>query len=198
MIDALSEFLDWRKHGYADTRALGECLQALVNEGLDQLPLPASGQTLERWRALACIAGHDLGLCKLYEGHTDALAIMAELGAPPPEQFSTWGMWAAEPPQARVNISGTGDSIRLNGRKAWCSGATALSHALITTWDEEHRQQLVAVQLDQPGVHMTSDGWRAVGMGATGSVEVVFEHATGQAIGAPGGYLKRPDRKSVV
>ncbi|KWT07033.1 MULTISPECIES: hypothetical protein [Pseudomonas syringae group] len=192
MIDALSEFLDWRKHGYADTRALGECLQALVNEGLDKLPLPASGQTLERWRALACIAGHDLGLCKLYEGHTDALAIMAELGAPPPEQFSTWGMWAAEPPQARVNISGTGDSLRLNGRKAWCSGATALSHALITTWDEEHRQQLVAVQLDQPGVHMTSDGWRAVGMGATGSVEVVFEHATGQAIGAPGGYLERP------
>ncbi|RMU78619.1 Acyl-CoA dehydrogenase domain protein [Pseudomonas syringae pv. aptata] len=51
MIDALSEFLDWRKHGYADTRALGECLQALVNEGLDQLPLPARGQTLERWRA---------------------------------------------------------------------------------------------------------------------------------------------------
>ncbi|KPX09338.1 Acyl-CoA dehydrogenase-related protein [Pseudomonas savastanoi] len=128
----------------------------------------------------------------MYEGHTDALAIMAELGAPPPEQFSTWGMWAAEPPQARVNISGTGDSLRLNGRKAWCSGATALSHALITTWDEEHRQQLVAVQLDQPGVHMTSDGWRAVGMGATGSVEVVFEHATGQAIGAPGGYLERP------
>ncbi|WP_223812453.1 acyl-CoA dehydrogenase family protein, partial [Pseudomonas savastanoi] len=110
----------------------------------------------------SCIAGHDLGLCKLYEGHTDALAIMAELGAPPPEQFSTWGMWAAEPPQARVNISGTGDSLRLNGRKAWCSGATALSHALITTWDEEHRQQLVAVQLDQP------------------------------AIGAPGGYLERP------
>ncbi|EPN67641.1 hypothetical protein A234_28431, partial [Pseudomonas syringae pv. actinidiae ICMP 19101] len=117
MTDALSEFLDWRKHGYADTRALGECLQALVNEGLDQLPLPARGQTLERWQALACVAGHDLGLCKLYEGHTDALAIMAELGAPPPEQFSTWGMWAAEPPQARVTLSGKGDSLRLNGRK---------------------------------------------------------------------------------
>ncbi|EPM57504.1 hypothetical protein A256_04931, partial [Pseudomonas syringae pv. actinidiae ICMP 19103] len=56
MTDALSEFLDWRKHGYADTRALGECLQALVNEGLDQLPLPARGQTLERWQALACVA----------------------------------------------------------------------------------------------------------------------------------------------
>ncbi|EPM62784.1 hypothetical protein A262_04962 [Pseudomonas syringae pv. actinidiae ICMP 19073] len=192
MTDALSEFLDWRKHGYADTRALGECLQALVNEGLDQLPLPARGQTLERWQALACVAGHDLGLCKLYEGHTDALAIMAELGAPPPEQFSTWGMWAAEPPQARVTLSGKGDSLRLNGRKAWCSGANALSHALITVWDEAHRQQLVAVRLDQPGVHITNDGWRAVGMGATGSVEVVFENAAGQLVGPPGGYLQRP------
>jgi len=65
MIDALSEFLDWRKHGYADTRALGECLQALVNEGLDQLPLPARGQTLERWRALASVAGPDPGVCKV-------------------------------------------------------------------------------------------------------------------------------------
>lgn len=192
MTDALSEFLDWRKHGYADTRALGECLQALVREGLDQLPLPAGGQTLERWQALACVAGHDLGLCKLYEGHTDALAIMAELGAPPPEQFSTWGMWAAEPPQARVNISGSDDSIRLTGRKAWCSGANVLSHALITAWDQENRQQLVAVRLQQPGVHLTNEGWRAVGMGATGSIEVVFDQAHGQLIGAPGGYLERP------
>ncbi|CAM3132409.1 acyl-CoA dehydrogenase [Pseudomonas floridensis] len=192
MTEALSEFLDWRKHGYADTRALGECLQAVVNEGFDQIPLPASGQTLERWQALACVAGHDLGLCKLYEGHTDALAIMAELSAPPPEQFSTWGMWAAEPPQARVNLSGDGDTLRLNGRKAWCSGASALSHALITVWDEEQRQQLVAVPLNQPGVQISTDGWRAVGMGATGSVDVLFDQAVGQRIGAPGDYLGRP------
>ncbi|KTB88034.1 acyl-CoA dehydrogenase [Pseudomonas syringae] len=192
MTDALSEFLDWRRQGYADTRALGECLQALVIEGLDQLPLPAGGQTLERWQALACVAGHDLGLCKLYEGHTDALAIMAELGAPPPEQFSTWGMWAAEPPQARVTLSGTGDSLRLDGRKAWCSGASAVSHALITVWDEQQRQQLVAVRLDQPGVRITNDGWRAVGMGATGSVEVIFERASAERVGEPDGYLNRP------
>jgi len=192
MTEALGEFLDWRKHGYADVHALGECLQATVNEGLDKLPLPASGQTLERWQALACVAGHDLGLCKLYEGHTDALAIMAEVGAPPPEQFTTWGMWAAEPPQARVNVSGDTDTVRLNGRKAWCSGAPVLSHALITAWDDQQRQQLVAVALDQPGVSVTQEGWRAVGMGATASVEVVFERAIGQRIGSPGAYLSRP------
>ena len=194
---ALSEFLDWRKHGYADTRALGECLQALVDEGLDQLPMPASGQTLDRWRSLACVAGHDLGLCKLYEGHTDALAIMQELGfqgfgSVPAEPGSTWGMWAAEPPQARVKVSGTGPSVQLDGRKAWCSGAAVLSHSLITAWDDEGQQQLVAVDLRQPGVTITQDGWRAVGMGATGSVEVQFKAARGVAVGAPGAYIERP------
>lgn len=192
MSEPLTEFLDWRKHGYADTRALGECLQALVNERLDQLPLPAGGQTLERWQALACVAGHDLGLCKLFEGHTDALAIMQELQAPPPDVGSTWGTWAAEPPQARVNIRQDSDSLLINGRKAWCSGAAVLSHGLMTTWDAQDRQQLVAVKLDQPGVTVTSEGWRAIGMGATGSVEVIFENARGMAVGGPGAYLARP------
>lgn len=191
MSQALSEFLDWRKHGYADTRALGECLQALVDEGLDQLPLPASGQTLDRWRSLACVAGHDLALCKLYEGHTDALAIMQELGAAAVQPGSTWGMWAAEPPQARVRISGTGETVQLDGRKAWCSGAAVLSHALITAWDAEGAQQLVAVDLRQPGVLVTQEGWRAVGMGATGSVEVQFDAAQAITVGKPGAYLAR-------
>ncbi len=196
MSQALSEFLDWRKHGYADTRALGECLQALVDEGLDQLPLPASGQTLDRWRSLACVAGHDLGLCKLYEGHTDALAILQELGLDSPgstfvEPGSTWGMWAAEPPQARVRVSGTGQTVKLDGRKAWCSGAAVLSHALVTCWNEAGQQQLVAVDLRQTGVSITQDGWRAVGMAATGSVEVLFEAAQGLAVGKHDAYIQR-------
>ncbi|KFE56955.1 acyl-CoA dehydrogenase family protein [Pseudomonas syringae] len=193
---ALSEFLDWRKHGYADTRALGECLQALVDEGLDQLPMPASGQTLDRWRSLACVAGHDLGLCKLYEGHTDALAIMQELGfqgfsSVPAEPGSTWGVWAAEPPQARVRVSGSGSSVQLDGRKAWCSGAAVLSHSLVTAWNDDGQQQLVAVDLRQAGVTVTQDGWRAVGMGATGSFEVQFKAARGVAVGPPGAYIER-------
>ena len=44
------------------------CLRDLVRQGLDQLPLPGSGHTLARWRALAAVAEHDLSLAKLYEG----------------------------------------------------------------------------------------------------------------------------------
>jgi alkylation response protein AidB-like acyl-CoA dehydrogenase len=187
----LQGFLQHQPADYADTQALGRCLRAMVAAGLDQLPLPGGGQTLERFQRLAEVGGHDLGLCKLYEGHTDALAIIRQLGGAP-TPASTWGMWAAEPPQARVRVSAQGQRVALNGRKAWCSGAAVLSHALLTAWDEQDRQQLVAVALDQPGVVITDQGWQAVGMGATGSVEVLFEGAEAQAIGKPGDYLQRP------
>ncbi|WPO00658.1 acyl-CoA dehydrogenase family protein [Pseudomonas sp. MUP55] len=188
---ALHGFLSGYR-GYANTQALGDALKDLQEEGLDQLPLPGSGQSLERFSGLAQVAGHDLRLCKLFEGHTDALAIIAELDSPLPPLGSTWGMWAAEPPSAKVRVRRDGQRLIVDGRKAWCSGASVVSHGLLTAWDEEDRQQLVAVAMDQPGVTVTDDGWDAVGMAATGSVEIVFDQARGLAVGGPGDYLARP------
>ena len=188
---ALHGFLQGYR-GYADTQALGAALKALQEEGLDQLPLPGSGQTLARFSGLAQVAGHDLRLCKLFEGHTDALAIIAELDSPLPPLGSTWGMWAAEPPTAKVRVRRDGQRLIVDGRKAWCSGAAVVSHGLLTAWDEGDRQQLVAVAMDQPGVTVTDEGWNAVGMAATGSVEVLFSEARGIAVGGPGDYLSRP------
>lgn len=188
---ALYGFLQ-RYQDYPDTKALGAALRALTEEGLDQLPLPGSGNTLGRFSRLAQVASHDLRLCKLFEGHTDALAIIAELNSQLPPEGSTWGMWAAEPPSAKVRVRRDGKRFLVDGRKAWCSGAAVVSHGLLTAWDEEDRQQLVAVQMHQPGVRVTDEGWHAVGMAATGSVEVVFDGATGLAVGGPGDYLSRP------
>ncbi|MBY8946235.1 acyl-CoA dehydrogenase [Pseudomonas sp. SH10-3B] len=178
--------------GYADTHDLAKALRALQEEGLDQLPLPGSGATLARFSRLAQVAGHDLRLCKLFEGHTDALAIIAELDCPLPPLGSLWGMWAAEPPSAKVHVRREGHRHLLHGRKAWCSGAAVVSHGLLTAWDEDGHQQLVAVQMDQPGITVTNEGWNAVGMAATGSVEVIFDGAHGIAVGGPGDYLARP------
>ena len=122
----LRAFLQRQPLDYPDTAALGQCLRALVEVGLDQLPLPGSGRTLERFQSLAAVAGHDLGVCKLYEGHTDALAIIEQLGGCT-QPGSTWGMWAAEPPNARLRVSRQGHRVSLHGRKAWCSGAAATS-----------------------------------------------------------------------
>lgn len=171
---------------------LGACLQKMVDAGLDQLPMPGAGHTLQRWQQLAYVASHTLGLCKLYEGHTDALATLHELAAGRPDPGSTWGLWAAEPPNARVHVQRVDGQFRLNGRKAWCSGAAVVSHGLLTAWNDQGAVQLVAVDMQQPGIEVATQGWEAVGMRATASVEVTFEHVRATCIGQPGDYLQRP------
>ncbi|WP_260498093.1 MULTISPECIES: acyl-CoA dehydrogenase [unclassified Pseudomonas] len=185
---------EWPLGSPLEPLALARLMEQLVGQGLDRLPLPGQGQTLLRWQALARVAACDLSLCKLFEGHTDALAIMQYWSAPLPCADSTWGMWAAESPRARVTLHATRHSrdVRLQGLKAWCSGASILSHGLLTAWDADGRQRLVAVALEQPGVHVTSDGWQAVGMAASQSVEVVLDGAHGQLVGPADGYLQRP------
>lgn len=171
---------------------LPELLQALRAEQLDLLPLPGHGRTLERWRALARVAGCDLGLAKLYEGHTDALAVLAECGAAQHAHDGIWGMWAAEPPDARAHIvARDGERVQLQGRKAWCSGALQINRALLTAWEND-QPQLVAVELSHPSQRIQAEQWQAVGMASTASVTVEFDNSPGLAIGTPGQYLSRP------
>lgn len=168
-------------------------LRQLVAAGVDRLPLPGAGETLARWRMLAEVAALDLSLAKLFEGHTDALAILAELEGPAPAPGSLWGTWCAEPPDARLEICSAGAShVRLRGRKAWCSGAAELSHALVSGWTDDGKPWLAAVALQQPGVQVTREGWPAIGMARSGSVDVLFDDAEAVAVGQPGDYLSRP------
>ena len=170
----------------------GEQLKQLIAQGFDQLPLHAHGATLQRWQCLALVAGYDLALLKLYEGHTDALAILAELRGPE-HPGASWGVWCAEPPNASVTLRQTGDAqYVLAGRKQWCSGAAALSHALVSCLDANGERRLAAVALRGPGVTITNEGWHAVGMAATASVDVLFDDAPATPVGAPGAYLSRP------
>lgn len=172
-----------------------EALSRLRQRQLDCLPLPGEGHTLERWQALAAVARFDLSLAKLYEGHTDALAILAEIdqdGVALPG--GVWGVWAAEAPGGRTLIhAGDGDTVRLSGAKYWCSGALTGDHALLTAWEGDSAlPQLVALDLDQPGVMVDADKWQAVGMAGSQSVNVAFDGAIGRRVGRPGDYLSRP------
>ncbi len=175
-------------------RARGALLRGLVADGLADLPRPGGGATLERWRALAVVAAHDLGLVKLYEGHTDALAILAEAVEPVPRRDKTWGMWAAESPGARVVFESGGDAgCTLSGSKAWCSGARLLDAALLTVWSPEGRGPFLArVDLAQVGVAFDAANWQAVGMRATDSVTVRFDRVPARLVGVEGFYLSRP------
>jgi alkylation response protein AidB-like acyl-CoA dehydrogenase len=175
-------------------------LDQLVGAGLDRLPFPGSGRTLERWQAFAAVAERDLSLAKLYESHTDALAILAELGGGAAMQaatgeVTTWGVWAAEAPQGKALIerNGQGDSVIVDGAKCWCSGAASATHALLTAWEAGATSpQLIAVSIRQRGVEVNGDGWQAVGMADSASLDVKFDHAQARSVGAVGEYLSRP------
>jgi len=167
-------------------------LQRLIAAGADRLPLPGQGATLQRWRALAAVGAHDLSLAKLFEGHTDALAILHEAGVAHDDAGVTWGTWCTEPPDARVRLDAVADGgFVLNGRKAWCSGAQSVSHAVVSCWSAKGEAMLAAVDLRQPGVSMTLDAWQAVGMRDSASIDVHFNGARAQPLGGPGFYVRR-------
>lgn len=190
--DSLLHRFAHRSQAIERDASLIELMQALQGERLDVLPLPGQGCTLERWRVLARVAGYDLSLAKLYEGHTDALAILAECGAAQHASNGIWGVWAAEPPDARAYIvERDGERVRLQGRKAWCSGALQVDRALLTAWEDD-QPQLVAIELPHPSQRILAEHWQAVGMAATRSVVIEFDDSPGLAIGSPGQYLSRP------
>jgi hypothetical protein len=173
--------------------APADALRVLVASGYDRLPLPGHGATLDRWRALAAVGAHDLNLAKLFEGHTDALAILHEAKAHEQADMAeaSWGTWCAEPPDARLLLVPAAAGVVLRGRKAWCSGAHGVTHAVVSCWDADGAPMLAAVDLRQPGVRITDDGWNAVGMRATTSVDVWFDDVPAIPLGSPGFYVDR-------
>lgn len=166
---------------------------ALLRAGADRLPLPGQGNTYTRWQVLSAVAAVDLSLVKLFEGHTDALAIMHELGGPAVPPSSSWATWAAESPDARVTATLASESgnVMLSGVKAWCSGASTVSHALLTAWSTNGEPLLVAVSLKHAGVSISHDDWQAVGMAATRSASITFSNVPAVLVGQPGEYLHR-------
>ena len=170
-------------------------LNELLGQGYGQLPLPGTGATLQRWRALASVAQHDLSLAKLYEGHTDALAIIGEIGDFQQVNWQgAWGVWASESPGGRTVLRSTTDgNFLVEGIKLWCSGALTAGQALITAWPANSDvPQLVAVRLAQPGISVDTDHWKAVGMASSMSVKVTFDSVPCIRVGEPGAYLTRP------
>ena len=169
----------------------------MVGSGELDLPLPGSGATRGRWQALTAIAERDLALARLCEGHTDALAILAELaalgvpGVPAVVTGAAWGVWAAEPPGAVLRATRDADGgWRLHGVKPYCSGARVCTDALVTARDGELRR-LFAVSTG-PGIHPVPGSWPAAGMAASDTLDLEFDGVPAVAVGEPNAYLERP------
>ena len=162
-----------------------------VRAGAADLPLPGSGATAERLDRLAAWGAHDLVVARLLEGHADAVAVRAELGAPPARPGALQGVWAAEPPSARLSARETRAGWRLSGTKAWCTGARSVGCALVTGW-EHGVQRLFAVDPSCAGVSRRGDSWPAVGMAASDTLVLDLDDVPAEPVGGPDAYVSRP------
>jgi hypothetical protein len=161
-----------------------------VESGRLDLPRPGSGHTRERWAALADLAEEDLSLARLCEGHADALAILAELGAATPSAVSRWGVWAAQPPGAGLTARRAGvGGWRLDGIKRYCSGARTCTDALVTATAPDGNQLFAVSTRDLSPVLGT---WPATGMAGSDTLDVRFSGIAAEPVGGPGRYTDRP------
>jgi alkylation response protein AidB-like acyl-CoA dehydrogenase len=154
------------------------------------LPPPGGGETAARWAALIIVAEQDLTAARILEAHSDALAILAEAGEAAPD--GTWGVFAAEAPQVRLDARDTGeDRAVLTGTKPWCSLGGMLDHALVTAHTDRGRG-LYAVDLSDPTVTAEPpESWVARGLAHVTSGPVHFADTPARPIGTAGWYLER-------
>ncbi|HEX4354583.1 MAG TPA: hypothetical protein VHZ95_16755 [Polyangiales bacterium] len=176
---------------FEDSKQVAVALAHLERQKRLDLPLPGRGRTAERLQALTEIAAVDLSLARLVEGHTDAHAILHELGGT--ARVGTYGVWAAEPPDALIDARPYRGGYRFVGRKRYASGAGSLTRALVTVRTDEG-SCLFDVELATAGVRPIEDSWPAVGMAHSDSFDVEFDDAfvpSNARVGAPGSYVAR-------
>lgn len=170
----------------------------------DQIPHPASGQTLERWRILAYVASIDLTLVKWLESHLDALSILHELGYDvfyQNQPNKLWAVWASEGQAMPVifnaiDTEGTEKNFEhgiCSGTKTWCSGASLVDFGLLTYRDKHDQSQLIIVDMKKHAdcIEIDHQAWQAVGMQATDTATLIFNQVPAIHISGANAYLDR-------
>ncbi len=149
-------------------------------------------------RQLFAVGRRDLPLGRLFEGHVDALQIVARCGTSSQveratqavKQGAAFGVWNADLPGESLRLEGS----RLYGGKAFASGAGVLSHALVSV-DAPAGRQLLLLDLERTPPVIDRSWWRTIGMERSQTHLVRWDAATTEEddlIGAPGDYIREP------
>ncbi|MCH6170940.1 acyl-CoA dehydrogenase family protein [Pseudonocardia alaniniphila] len=186
-----------RREGHLGDVALVEGeLRGLLSAGELELPLPSGGRTAARWLGLAGWGRRDLGLARLVEGHTDAVAILAE-AARQARSEALYGVWASRSGGTGARLVRSDDGLALHGTVRFCSGAHTIDRALVVADAPEPAdgRVLVEIAVDQPGLVPEPDTWATAAMAAADTVDVRFDSvpvSLDALIGPAGWYTTRP------
>jgi alkylation response protein AidB-like acyl-CoA dehydrogenase len=168
-----------------------ETLRGLAQE---TIPLPGAGTTAERHRRLFEIGRIDLSLARLAEAHWDAVAILAESGREA-RADCIYGVWASERPGQQLTLVSSADSFRVNGQKAFCSGAGLIDRALVTVGGIEQRLVDIDLRRNTDFIQFDRSAWKTNAFRETRTDTATFDEVRVSAtdlIGEPDWYLQRP------
>jgi alkylation response protein AidB-like acyl-CoA dehydrogenase len=173
----------------------------LARASYDSRGIFAEGRRKEL-EALRQMGARDPSLGRLYEGHFNAVLLVALYGTDAQQRassrdaragclFGVWNTQANEP----VRVSRKGRRYVLNGAKTWCSGADSVSRALITAQTADGAIQMCLVPMDRVSATIDDSAWHPLGMEASNSFRVDFgavELDEDDLIGSPGDYERSP------
>jgi hypothetical protein len=171
-------------------------LRAMLAGGALELPHPGQGSTQQRWAALAGWGRRDLALARLAEGHTDAVAILAEAHRAPQADL-LYGVWAARSGGIGAGLHRGPRGLVLAGSVRFCSGARSLDRALVVAVppDGPGELLLVDVALTDGCVRGRPETWQTAAMDAADTQDVDFDDLPvdpSDIVGSPGWYAGRP------
>ncbi|HEX3350782.1 MAG TPA: acyl-CoA dehydrogenase [Acetobacteraceae bacterium] len=149
-------------------------------------------------RLLRLIGRANLSLGRIFEGHVNALKLVARYGgaaqmehavadAAAGHLFAIWATDGSEP----VRIEGR----QLHGGKTFCSAAAQATRPVITAKAEGGSEQMLLIPL-APGERVGAQRFETHGMQACGTGVVDFTGIAVDAtvlIGQPGDYLRQPE-----
>ena len=152
---------------------------------------------------LVALGRGDLSVARLYEGHVNALQLIARLGtcsqlertAVAAANGGLIGVWGADDPASPARMRHVGKSCYLSGRKTYASGADVVTHAVIAVKTADDGTQLILLDRGDFSRRLDRDWWRPLGMQATNSFAldlVGIETSDTNLIGVGGVYESQP------
>ncbi len=147
---------------------------------------------------LRAVGGADLSLGRIYEGHVNAVQLVAAYGdaaqrktlAEDAAAGRVFGVWNTEPQPGLAIEEGV-----LRGAKSFATGAGHLDRILVTARNAAGAKQLVLVDIAGQAARADNSAWQVRGMRGTQSGLFDFSGmpvGAAETIGTPGDYEREP------
>jgi len=167
----------------------------------DRRGVPRAGRLVEM-AALRRVGAQDPSLGRIYEGHVNAVQLVARSGSDAQHArlerevsaghlFGVWNTQDDDP----VHIVRSGERFTLSGAKTWASGATTVARPIVTAAWPDGTVQMCLVPMERHHPAVDGSAWRPLGMQASQSFRVDFSGVELDAedlIGRPGDYERQP------